>query len=162
MSDKVDATAALGHSETAGIKHSPCEVIPAGIQRPDECPEVPSPRNGKHAGHVFPDNPPGTVCGDNMDETQGQSAAIAGQSGAFSGDAEILAGCSADNEINHSTAISVDVRHVPKVRDVGKAPLKQRTGKGINLGKSLSHPAERLPGHAGRLDAGAEGQIAHG
>ena len=54
MSDKEDSTAALGHSEELSVKHSPCEMIPDTIQRPDECPEVPSSRSEKSSGDVFP------------------------------------------------------------------------------------------------------------
>lgn len=42
MSDNEDATASLGDSKVGSVKHSPRARIPDVVQRPEECPEVPS------------------------------------------------------------------------------------------------------------------------
>ena len=42
MSDNVDSAATLGDSEKLSVKHSPRARIPDVVQRPEECPEVPS------------------------------------------------------------------------------------------------------------------------
>ena len=119
MSDKEDSTAALGHSEELSVKHSPCEMIPDTIQRPDECPEVPSCRSGKSSGDVFPQEPLRLNLCHKAYKVHGQSAADVGKSASFSGDGEALARSPPDQKVNCSTVFSpVYLCHVPDVRNI--------------------------------------------
>ena len=119
MSDKEDSTAALGHCEELSVKRSPCEMIPDTIQRPDECPEVPSCRSGKSSRDVFPQEPSGLNLCHKSYKVHGQSAADVGKSASFSGDGEALARSPPDQKVNCSTVFSpVYLCHVPDVRNI--------------------------------------------
>ena len=159
MSDNEEATAALGDSEELSVKHSPCEMIPALGQRPDECPEVPSAVSRKSSGDIFPDDPHRENFRNNADKVHGQSATFIGKPTAFSCDAESLAGSPADHNVNCSKVPPLKLCHVAIVRH-GRKAMRQNGGrKLLNFAEADRFPAKRPPCHAGGLDARTQGQI---
>jgi hypothetical protein len=64
MSDKVDSTAPLGHSEVASVQHSPRNAIPEFNQPGNESGKISPSFLVEHTGDVFPDDPTraATVC----------------------------------------------------------------------------------------------------
>ena len=159
MSHNEDATAALGNSEKLSVKHSPCEMIPALGQRPDECPEVPSAVSRKNSGDIFPYDPLRANIRDNSDKVHGQSATFIGKPTAFSCDAESLAGSPADHNVNCSKVPPLKLCHVAIVRH-GRKAMRQNGGwKRLNFAETDWFPAQWFPRDTGGLDAGTQGQI---
>ena len=162
MSDNVDSAATLGDSEKLSVKHSPRARIPDVVQRPEECPEVPSAVCRKNSGHVFPDNPLWTHDRKNLCKDQGQSAALSGQSRALSGDGEVLARCSADNKVNCSTVSApVDSGYVTQVRNFRIMMFQDSAGERFDFGKGRGLPPQRTPGDGSGIDAAAKREITH-
>jgi hypothetical protein len=124
MSDKEDATAALGHSEELSVQHSLGATIPEFRQRPDDRAKVPSAVRGQYTGDVFKDDPPRPQSSSKPGKLDGQVATRVIQSAAFSGERERLTRSSADEEVDGAVAF-LDGREVAKVLNVGVTMCQQ-------------------------------------
>ena len=96
-----------------------------------------------------------------VDEHEVASGVV--ESLAEAGDRERLAGGSAHENVNCArfNGPLLVLRHVPEVRDVGKAMLEDRLGEGLDLAERDRRPSEVVPRYGGGFDAAAHGQVAH-
>jgi hypothetical protein len=83
------------------------------------------------------------------------------QTASQSCDAEGLAGCSADEEVDISILVFLNRCEVAVQRHVGIVVLKHSTGELFNLRKERSLPAHVMPSRSGGLDAAADRSVAH-
>ena len=78
-----------------------------------------------------------------------------------SGDAEGLAGCSADKKVNCSKIPLLKFGHIPKVRNVRVMVRKHGRWERLNVTKGNRLPTHVVPRDGGSLNARADGQIPH-
>jgi hypothetical protein len=102
-----DASPPLGHSEVSAVQHSPGEVVkPEVAQRREYDGEVSSRsvlRAGKESGNVLKEDPSAwankLIC--DAGEFEEESGSLAGETGAASGNTEVLAGEASAEEVDH-------------------------------------------------------------
>jgi hypothetical protein len=121
MSDNEHTAASLGNSEVLSVKHSVGEPIPEFDQAPEEGSKRPSSVDRQNAGDVFPNHPLGALACSQAKIPEGQVTTRVRHSSAETGDAERLAGGSADKKVNCSIVILGDGREVAVQRDAGPA-----------------------------------------
>jgi len=151
MSNKEDATAALGHSEETSVQHSPSATIPEFNQRPEDGCKIPSAVRRQNTGDVFPDDPARPQSASKLAKLDGQVTTRIIQALSSSGDREGLAWGPSNENVNCSRAI-INPRKVPEVLNVRITVGQQRRTERIDLSKPRWPEAQRGPGDRGRLD----------
>jgi hypothetical protein len=100
MSDNEHTAASLGHAEELSVKHSVGEPIPELDQTPEDGTKIPSSIRRQDAGDVLPNQPPGPQSVSQPKIFKGQVATVVAQSSSEAGDAERLARCSSDQNVD--------------------------------------------------------------
>ena len=99
-SDDEHSPAALRHSEETAVESPPRHAIPEVGQRSKHDSEVPTAVRGEESGYVLNEYPAGSKSVDDSGELEEQAGSSSGESCSFPGDAEVLAGESAAEEID--------------------------------------------------------------
>jgi hypothetical protein len=100
MSDNEHAPAALRDSEMTSVQNRVGEPIPAFPHGPEEGSESAAPIGGKHTGDILPNEPARPNRLKNSYIFESELPSIASKAGAKSGNGEVLAGASADKNVN--------------------------------------------------------------
>jgi hypothetical protein len=164
MSDNETTLAALGHSEELSVQHSPREAIPELAKGPEKAPEGVG-AVGQNSGDVFPDEPPRAKRLSQSRKFKREVAALVSESASKPGDAEGLAGCSSDEEVDAAIASSKSICESDEramIWNLGVARRKKLGGPRGDFGEPRGRPAERLPRDGSSLDARADGAVPHG
>jgi hypothetical protein len=98
-SDDEHSPSALRHSEVAAVENPPRHAVPDVGQRSKQDSEVPTAVRGEQSGYVLEKNPAGSNSVNDSDGVEEQAASLAVESGASSGDADVLAGEAATDQI---------------------------------------------------------------
>jgi hypothetical protein len=110
-------SASLRHSEETAVENPPAQAVPEVGQRGKHDSEVPTAVRGEEPGYVLDENPSGSNKVNDTGELEEQAASLAGESGAASGDGEVLARKSAAEEIKRF--IPAVARPLPLVKQFG-------------------------------------------
>lgn len=145
---------------------SVCEPIPEFCQRPEEGSQRPSSVRRQDTGDVFPDHPLRAKYADQSAEVQREGAPVAFDSGAESGDREILAGSSSDEDVDGFGVNRVswieELGEVAMIGNLGVVVGEEGRRERINLTEPCGLPAQRLPCDGGGLDARANRTVPKG
>lgn len=97
-------------------------------------------------------------------KVQHDVAAIVVQAFPQAGHAERLARCAADEQLDllqQFLGPGLPLGDVAQIRDIRVVVRENGAGKRLNLAEGYRRPAERVPGHGGGFDAGADGEVFH-
>jgi len=133
MSDNEDAAAPLWNSEMLSVKNSVGEPIPALPQASEEGSKRASSVDRQDAGYVLPNQPTGPQASSKRKEFDGELTTLAIHSLSESGDAEILAGRSADKKVNWLKLIGPDVGKIAMQRNGGIAVAQHGARECLDL-----------------------------
>ena len=100
MSDNEHAAASLGDSEVSRVQHSPRHAIPEVGQRRENDDEISATVRGKESGYVLNEEPAGVKSVGDPGELEEERRPRAFESRTLPGDAEVLAGEPAADEIS--------------------------------------------------------------
>jgi hypothetical protein len=145
MSDNEDPPAALWNSEVLSVENSVSEPIPEFPQESEKHSKRSPSVNRQDAGDVLPYQPSGPQATSKVSELDGELTTLAVHSRSESGDAEILARCPGDQNVDCSMFIPFDFREVADVWHVGIVVLQDRGRELLYLGERKWHKAERIP-----------------
>jgi hypothetical protein len=92
---------------------------------------------------------------------EGEVTTLVIQSASETGDAERLAGCAADEEVDFAILIFLNSREIAMQRDFRVVVFKDGAWKRLNLREERRLPAHVMPSGGGGLDAAAYRPISH-
>lgn len=161
MSDNEHAAAALWNSEELSVKHSVGEAIPEFDHAPENGTKVPSSIRRQDAGHVLPNQPPGPFAVSQPKIFERQVTAVVIQAAAAAGEAEGLAGGSADKKVNWPIVVGSNRREIAVARHVGIMVCQNGAGERLDFAERGRRPSERMPGDGCGFNARADGEIPH-
>lgn len=156
MSDNEHTAAALCQSEVLSVKNPVGEPIPALCQPPEEGSKRPSSVNRQDAGDVLPDHPAGPKSVNEANKLKCEVPSIASNSRSKSGDTEILAGGSADENIDSWVLAGFDGGKVAMQRNLRVVVFQHGARERLDLREERGFPAPRMPGDRCRLNAGTD------
>jgi hypothetical protein len=113
-----------------------------------------------NAGDVLPDHPAGAFAISKAEKFEGQVATVVAQAASEAGDAEGLAGGSANKKVNCPIIICSDGGEVAMERDLRVMVGEDSAREGLDLAERGGFPAQRVPGDGCGFDAGADREIA--
>ncbi len=161
VSDNEHTAASLGHSEILSVKNAVGEPIPEFCQPPEQGSKCPTSVCRQDAGDVFPYQPAGPISCSNGKIGKHEVATRVCQSFSESGDAEALAGSSADEKIDSCIGPYLEVRHVAEIRHGRIVMREQSARKRLDLAEPCRAPAQWMPRDTRGLDPRANGTVDH-
>lgn len=114
-----------------------------------------------NAGHVFPNDPAGSVALNHCKKREGEISPRVSKSRSKAGDGERLTGRSSNNKVKLS--IVFPLFELADVSKVGRGEVMGIDGgrKGFNLGMKLAFPSKVFPRLFRRSNATAKGSVFH-
>ena len=150
------------HSHVLSVQHSPCEMIPDGINCLDEPLEVHASVCGERTWYIFPYEPPRTHRLKKSYIGHREAAALVIESSLLPCDRESLAGRSSNKKVNCSGILfSLYLRHVSNIRHVRKTLTQNLARERLYLREEHWSPSESLPCKACSLHTTAHACVSH-
>jgi hypothetical protein len=154
ISDNEHAAASLWNSEELSVQNSVGEPIPEFAHCPENGAKRPSSVLRQDAGDVLPNQPAGPCAISKPEIFKGEVATLSIQAGSEACNGEVLTGGSSDKKVNWPIFVTSNGGEVAVQRYVGIMVGEDGARCGLDLAVSGGLPAERLPGHSRRADAG--------
>jgi hypothetical protein len=148
MSDNEHALPPLRQVTVLSVKNAVGEPVPEFCQRPEDGSKRPSSVIRQDSGDVLPSQPAGAKASSQGKVFKGEVAARVIQSCSFSGDAERLARCSSDQNIDWLNGhVLSDPGKVAVIWHVGVVMGQDRRRERLYLRNPRALPSERRPSH---------------
>lgn len=147
--DDKDTLSVLRDTEVLGVENLPLERIPCLGHLIEYCGKVPSSVAAKYTSDILPDESSGMFFFECADVLVDKATSSPNESCALSGDTEILARASSDEQIKVGYFTPVDFGAVAIVFDIGVVVSEDCGGVGVNFGETNTS-GYLLPGSAWR------------
>src|SRR2546423_6366283 len=162
MSDNEHTLTSLGHSEVLSVQNPVGEPIPELCQPSEEGSKRPSFVNGQDTGHIFPNDPTGSISRSGIQKSEGKIATRSSHARSLSSDGEVLAGCSAHKNVDCACWPVFAFIEVSVVGRIWPVVAQDSTGERLNLRDEGAMPGERSPRDGSRFNAAADAAECHG
>jgi hypothetical protein len=133
ISDNEDPTPSLGYSKVLSVKNSVGDPIPAFPQESEKHSKRPPSITRQHAGDVLPYQPSTPQPASKSSELNRELATLSIHSRSETGDTEILARCSSDQNVDCSKFITSDLREISYIRNIWIVMRQHRRRKFLDL-----------------------------
>ena len=148
-------------SDKLSVQHSVGETIPAFCQPSEDGGESSPAVQAEHTGDVLPYDPFGAKAASKETKFERQVTTLVIHTFSESGDAERLAGSSADENIDSCILPRFDSGEIAVQWHARIMMLENGTRELVDLGKERGFPAERMPRNRCSLDAATYGPVNH-